>query len=181
MPACSVKGSPVRRGRSPIGSPLPRPRCGWGLIGGDFRAHPVGYFIENILKYLDARQIELFIYSNNPYDDAISEALAGLIPNWRNVHGVSVKKVVDYIRDENLHILIDLAGHTGYNRLDVFPYRPAPVQVTWLGYPSTTGVAAMDWIIADPTGVRKQTAGTSPRRSGTCRTPACASRHRVRS
>jgi predicted O-linked N-acetylglucosamine transferase (SPINDLY family) len=124
-----------------------------GLIGGDFRAHPVGYFIENILKYLDASQIELFIYSNNPYDDAISEALAGLIPNWRNVYGVSVKKVVDYIRDENLHILIDLAGHTGYNRLDVFPYRPAPVQVTWLGYPSTTGVAAMDWLIADPTGV----------------------------
>lgn len=127
-----------------------------GLIGGDFRAHPVGYFLENILKYLDDSKIELFIYSNNPYDDHISEALAGLIPNWRNIHGVSVRKVVDYIRDENLHVLVDLAGHTGYNRLDVFPYRPAPVQVTWLGYPSTTGVAAMDWLIADETGVPRE-------------------------
>lgn len=134
-------------------SPPTAPPLRLGLIGGDFRAHPVGYFLENLLKYLDRSKVELFVYSNNPYDDHISEVLAGLIPNWRNVHGVSVKKVVDYIRDENLHVLIDLAGHTGYNRLDVFPYRPAPVQATWLGFFSTTGVEAIDWIIADPTGV----------------------------
>lgn len=140
-------------------NPPATPPLRLGLIGGDFRAHPVGYFLENILKYLDGSKIELFVYSNNPYDDHISEALAALIPNWRNVHGVSVKKVVDYIRDENLHVLIDLAGHTGYNRLDVFPYRPAPVQATWLGFFSTTGVQEIDWIIADPTGVPQANQG----------------------
>ena len=130
-----------------------------GLIGGDFRAHPVGYFLENILKYLDAAKVELFVYSNNPYDDHISAALANLVPNWRNVHGVSTAKVVEYIREENLHVLIDLAGHTGYNRLDVFPWRPAPVQASWLGFFSTTGVEAIDWLLTDPTGVPEQNQG----------------------
>lgn len=124
-----------------------------GLIGGDFRNHPVGFFLENLLRHLDRQRLEVHVYCNNEKSDDMTDTLKTLVPHWSEVYGVHNRVVAEAIHAQGIHVLIDLAGHTGDNRLSLFPWRAAPVQVAWLGYFATTGVAEMDWIIADPVGV----------------------------
>lgn len=124
-----------------------------GLIGGDFRNHPVGFFLENLLRHLDRQRLEVHVYCNNEKSDDMTETLKTLVPHWTEVYGVHNRVVAKTIHEQGIHVLIELAGHTGDNRLSLFPWRPAPVQVAWLGYFATTGVAEMDWIIADRVGV----------------------------
>ncbi|MFA7242930.1 MAG: tetratricopeptide repeat protein [Sulfuricellaceae bacterium] len=124
-----------------------------GLVSGDLRNHPVGYFLESLLAALASHasgRLEMIAYSNHARSDALTERLKASCHGWHSVAGLSDASLAQQIRDDGIDILIDLAGHTAYNRLPLFAWKPAPVQASWLGYFATTGVAAMDYFIADP-------------------------------
>ncbi|HWR75669.1 MAG TPA: tetratricopeptide repeat protein [Thiobacillus sp.] len=122
-----------------------------GLVSGDLGQHPVGFFLQNVMKCLDPQKLEVFAYATAKRKDALNEQLRRSIPNWREASEskMSDEALASQIRADGIDILIDLAGHTGKNRLPVFAWKPAPVQVSWLGYLGTTGLGAMDYILAD--------------------------------
>lgn len=120
-----------------------------GYVSPDFRSHVVAQFLEPLLKHHDRSQIELYAYANVAKPDAVTERLKTLFDAWRDIHRRPPEQVAAQIRQDNVHILVDLAGHTSGNRLDVFVLRPAPVQVSYLGYPNTTGLDAIDYRITD--------------------------------
>tara|TARA_X000001036_G_scaffold411835_1_gene424889 strand:- start:234 stop:2306 length:2073 start_codon:yes stop_codon:yes gene_type:complete len=121
-----------------------------GFVSADLRNHPVGYFLENILNSIDKSRIKLFAYSNLKKEDELSERIKPAFSSWKQIINKSDKDTAELIHDDGIHILFDLSGHTAKNRLPVFAYKPAPIQVTWLGYWATTGVAEMDYILGDP-------------------------------
>jgi predicted O-linked N-acetylglucosamine transferase (SPINDLY family)/SAM-dependent methyltransferase len=124
-----------------------------GLVSGDLRDHPVGHFIEGVLSALSLNsreQLSLIAYANHSVSDPLAERIKSSCLIWRSVVGLSDESLARQIRDDGIDILIDLSGHTGQSRLPVFAWKPAPVQVSWLGYFATTGLAAMDYLIADP-------------------------------
>ncbi len=120
-----------------------------GFVSGDFINHPVGYFIENLLKHLDQASFELIAYPTVPHVDALTVRIKSYFSAWKPFFGMDDEAAAALIHDDRIHILIDLAGHTRYNRLPVFARKPAPVQVSWLGYFATTGLKEMDYLIAD--------------------------------
>jgi predicted O-linked N-acetylglucosamine transferase (SPINDLY family) len=122
-------------------------------VSGDLYDHPVGFFFESVLAALRARtpaRLELTVYANGLNDDATTRRIRAAAHAWRVVAGLSDEHLVQVIRDDGIDVLVDLSGHTGRNRLPAFAWKPAPVQATWLGYFATTGVAAIDYLIADP-------------------------------
>lgn len=119
------------------------------FISQDFRKHSVAYFIEPILRHFDRGRFELVLYHDHFQIDTISDRLRGLANLWRNFVGQTHDQVEQMIRADAPDILIDLAGHTGMSRLPVFGRRVAPVQITYLGYPNTTGLRAMDYRFVD--------------------------------
>ncbi|OOG48455.1 peptide-binding protein [Polaromonas sp. A23] len=123
-----------------------------GLVSGDFCDHPVGYFLEGILAALasSALPLQLFAYPTRACDDTISQRIKAACTGWHPAAGLSDEDLAQKIHDDRIDILMDLSGHTAHNRLPVFAWKPAPVQVSWLGYFATTGVAAIDYLIADP-------------------------------
>jgi protein O-GlcNAc transferase len=124
-----------------------------GFVSADLRSHPVGYFIESVLAALStqtAGRLELFAYSNSPEADDVTERLKRYLKNWYSAVAKPDEVLARRIRDDEIDILIDLSGHTGKNRLPVFAWKAAPVQISWLGYFATTGVPAIDYLIADP-------------------------------
>ncbi|MDD4964724.1 MAG: tetratricopeptide repeat protein [Gallionella sp.] len=124
-----------------------------GLVSGDLNSHPVGYFIASILSALKtqaAGRLEIFAYPTHPRCDSLTEQIKSHCHVWHPAYGLSDARLVQRIQDDGIDILIDLAGHTAHNRLPVFAWQPAPVQASWLGYFATTGVAQMDYLIADP-------------------------------
>ncbi|HYD68958.1 tetratricopeptide repeat protein, partial [Azospirillum sp.] len=145
-------------------TPLPPPaaprdpdrRLRLGLVSGDLGRHPVAQFLLPLLRHLDPAAVEVHAYSNRAVEDATSAALRALTAGWRRTLGVSDRELARQIRADGIDILLDLAGHTNGNRLAVFAHRPAPLQVSWLGYPNTTGLGAIDYrltdAVADPEG-----------------------------
>jgi protein O-GlcNAc transferase len=131
-----------------------------GYVSPDFREHSVGYFIENLLANHDSGQVEVFCYADMVKPDATTDRLRELVPNWRDITGRADRDVGQLIRQDQIDVLVDLAGHTGGNRLVVFATKPAPVQVTYLGYFTTTGMDAVDYRItdafADPPGMTER-------------------------
>lgn len=121
-----------------------------GLVSGDLRKHPVGYFLANVVKYLAAEGIELHAYSNSAREDELSAELRRHCAGWRRIDPLSDQAVADLIREERIDLLLDLSGHTALHRLGIFARHPAPVQASWLGYFATTGVAEIDYFIGDP-------------------------------
>ncbi len=124
-----------------------------GLVSGDLRTHPVGYFVESMLAALASHatgRLELIAYPCHFLSDALTERIKASCCGWHSAVGLSDESLARRIRDDRIDILIDLSGHTAHNRLPMFAWKPAPVQVSWLGYFATTGVAAMDYLIADP-------------------------------
>ncbi len=124
-----------------------------GFVSGDFREHPVGFFLENALGLLVEKSIgrlECVAYSNHAFEDATTRRLRSYFQLWRSCVGLSDIALSKQVYDDAVDILIDLSGHTASNRLSMFAFKPAPVQVSWLGYFGTTGVAAMDYLLADP-------------------------------
>jgi len=128
----------------------PGARLRIGFISGDLRAHPVGYFLESVVAHLDPARFELFAYATQIDEDALTARLRPYFSAWHTLAGFSDAEAARKIHDDTLHILIDLAGHTADNRLPVLAWRPAPVQVAWLGYFASTGLATIDYIIGDP-------------------------------
>lgn len=120
-----------------------------GLVSGDLHQHPVGYFLESIVQNMDAAQIELIAYSNDAVQDALTLRIMPHFKEWYTVDTLSDQELAGKIHTDAIDILIDLSGHTQLNRLATFAWRPAPVQVSWLGYWASTGVKEIDYILVD--------------------------------
>lgn len=120
-----------------------------GFVSADLRKHPVGYFLESVLGELDRARIEPIAYSNGLFSDALTARLKPRFAQWRHVAEFGDAALAEAIRDDGIDILVDLSGHTGRNRLPMFAFRPAPVQISWLGYFATTGLAEIDYVLAD--------------------------------
>lgn len=130
-----------------------RPSLRVGLVSGDLRDHPVGYFLENILHHLKPDRIELVAYPTTREEDVLTTRIRPRFSLWRPLVGLSDEAAAGRIREDDIDILVDLSGHTAHNRLPLFAWKPAPVQATWLGYWASTGVAEIDYILADPVSV----------------------------
>jgi predicted O-linked N-acetylglucosamine transferase (SPINDLY family) len=120
-----------------------------GYVSGDFRQHAVSHFFEALLSHHDREQVEVFLYSNNPKDDLVTERIKQGSDHWRDLVGLTDEAARQRIADDCVDVLVDLAGHSAHNRLGVFALRAAPVQAHYLGYPATTGLTEMDYWIGD--------------------------------
>jgi predicted O-linked N-acetylglucosamine transferase (SPINDLY family) len=120
-----------------------------GYVSPDFRTHSVARFIEPLLAHHDRSQVTVVCYNNFRLTDATAARLRGLAPVWRDVGWLSDEALEAQVVADGIDILVDLAGHSGDGRLTCFARKPAPVQVTWLGYPNTTGLRAVDYRITD--------------------------------
>jgi predicted O-linked N-acetylglucosamine transferase (SPINDLY family) len=121
-----------------------------GLVSGDLRNHPVGYFLEGILEHLDASRVELIAYPTVDKSDEITDAIRPRFAAWTPLAGKSDEAAARLIHADGVHVLLDLSGHTANNRLPIFAWKPAPVQSSWLGYFATTGISGIDYILGDP-------------------------------
>ncbi len=120
-----------------------------GYVSPDFRRHSVGTFIEPLLHAHDPAVVDIFCYAELRNPDPVTNRLQARADHWRVTVGMTDDALAQRIREDRIDILIDLAGHTSNNRLPMFAHKPAPLQVTWLGYPSTTGLATMDYRLVD--------------------------------
>ncbi|MBL0211105.1 MAG: tetratricopeptide repeat protein [Holophagaceae bacterium] len=127
-----------------------------GYVSPDFRRHSVAAFFEPLLAAHDRTRVEVHCYSQVAHPDDITRRLCSLSDHWLKVVGLSDDALAEVIQQDRIDVLVDLAGHTANNRLPLFARRPAPVQVTWLGYPNTTGMQAFSARftdeVADPQG-----------------------------
>lgn len=124
-----------------------------GLVSGDLRRHPVGYFLDTVLQAIRAQagdRLELIGYPTQALSDALTHRLKACCAAWHPLVGLDDATAARRIADDDIDILIDLSGHTAHTRLSVFAWRPAPVQVSWLGYFATTGLQEMDHFLSDP-------------------------------
>jgi len=124
-----------------------------GLVSGDLRQHVVAYFLDNFVKNIDASNIELIAYSTSSQEDAVTADLKSDFSGWKSLVGLSDYAAAEFIHNDGLHVLLDLSGHSAGTRLPIFAWKPAPLQVSWLGYFATTGLQAMDYFVADEVGV----------------------------
>lgn len=120
-----------------------------GYVSPDFCAHPVASFIEPILQHHDRQRHHVFCYDDVSQPDAVNQRLQGHVETWRKTRHLSDAQLFKIITNDRIDILVDLAGHTAGNRLGLFAKKPAPIQVTYLGYPNTTGLRAIDYRITD--------------------------------
>ena len=120
-----------------------------GFVSGDLINHPVGYFAEGVMRHLDQSRFELVAFPTTPKVDDLTHRLQSLCQGWLPLFGKNDQEAASLIHQQGVHVLIDLSGHTADNRLPVFAHRPAPVQVSWLGYFATTGLPEMDYFVGD--------------------------------
>lgn len=124
-----------------------------GFVSGDFKGHPVSFFLMGLLEAIDRTRFELFAYSTVRFEDDYTQKIKAAVDSFQLLSMAGDEPAARQIHDDGIDILVDLAGHTGNGRLPVFAYRPAPVQVSWLGYFASTGVAEMDYVLVDPVAV----------------------------
>lgn len=142
--------APLRALQRPhTNTPDPARRLRIGYLSGDFFRHAVSNFIEPVLQEHDRQAVEVFCYATNAHVDDQTTVLRQLAHHWRDVAPLSDDELAQRIRDDAIDILVDLSAHTAGHRLLVFARKPAPVQITWLGYPTTTGLRSMDYRISD--------------------------------
>jgi predicted O-linked N-acetylglucosamine transferase (SPINDLY family) len=120
-----------------------------GYLSPDFRAHSCAFFIEPLLSAQDRARLEIYAYSTTPSEDAVTRRFRELVDHWRSVRYLDDVALARLVCDDEIDILVDLAGHTGGGRPLALALRPAPLVVTWLGYPNTTGLKAVDYRITD--------------------------------
>ncbi|TXC88182.1 tetratricopeptide repeat protein [Paraburkholderia azotifigens] len=120
-----------------------------GFVSGDLRTHPVGIFTESVLSHIDPLRIELIAYPTNDVVDDTTHRLRPLFDAWTPLWKLSRDAAAQRIVDDGIDILLDMSGHTAFNRLPVFAMKPAPVQVTWLGFFASTGVEQIDYVLGD--------------------------------
>jgi predicted O-linked N-acetylglucosamine transferase (SPINDLY family) len=130
--------------------PDPERRLRIGYVSPDFCNHVNSFFTIPLLSNHDHQQVEIIGYADVVRPDSVTQQLRGYSDVWRNTVGLSDEQLAGLIRDDRVDILVDLAMHTVKNRLLVFARQPAPVQVTWLAYPGTTGLPTIDYRLTDP-------------------------------
>jgi predicted O-linked N-acetylglucosamine transferase (SPINDLY family) len=131
-------------------TPQPGRQLRIGFVSGDLRNHAVASFVEPMFRELSGRPgLVLHAYCTHPLHDDVTARLRSHMPQWRDVNALDDDALAALIRADGIDILIDLSSHTAYNRLPVFARKPAPVQVSWLGYPGTTGLTAIDYYLHD--------------------------------
>ena len=127
----------------------PERRLRIGYVSADFREHALSYFIEPALELHDRAAFDVFCYHSARVVDDVTRRLMKHVEQWREIADLDDAQAVDLIRRDGIDVLVDLSGHLRGNRLLVFARKPAPVQMTYLGYPNTTGMAAMDYRLTD--------------------------------
>ncbi|MGM9426445.1 O-linked N-acetylglucosamine transferase family protein [Hydrogenophaga sp. MI9] len=146
------RGDALCRGIAP--KPHPRTRAPGplrvGLLSADFRAHSVGWFLAGFLPLLDSAQVRVTAYNNGTRSDALTARLRAACSDWHDIHALGDAAAADLIASYGLDVLLDLSGMTAGHRLGVLARKPAPLQVSWLGYFSSTGMPTIDWVLADP-------------------------------
>ncbi len=140
-----------RRGTANVFTNVPdcERRLRIGYVSPDFRRHVVMRFFEPILDAHDRTRFEVYAYAEVDRPDAITEQVQRRVNVWRLTNRHTDTQVAEQIRRDSIDILVDLGGHTGNSRLTVFTHKPAPIQVTYLGYAGTSGLATMDYRITD--------------------------------
>ena len=121
-----------------------------GYISPNFCDHCQALFLTPLLSQHDRKVVEVFCYSDVAVEDTVTQKLRQLAHEWRDTAGLSDERLAELVRSDRIDILVDLSLHMARHRLLVFARKPAPVQVSWLGYPGTTGVAAIDYRLTDP-------------------------------
>jgi predicted O-linked N-acetylglucosamine transferase (SPINDLY family) len=129
--------------------PHPERRLKLGFLSPDLGRHPVGYFLAPLLPALDPERLEVVCYSDRTAEDDLTHAIAQASAAFHRTYGIADPDLDRRIRQDRIDILFDLAGHTAHNRLPLFARKPAPIQVSWLGYFDTTGLPAMDYLLSD--------------------------------
>jgi len=119
-----------------------------GYVSPDFRKHAVSYFLAPIY-FCNKEEFEIFAYSKTIKEDGVTQKIKQSVDHWRDIRLMDHDAAADLIEEDKIDILVDLAGHTANNGLMIFARKPAPIQVTWLGYPSTSGMKAIDYKISD--------------------------------
>jgi protein O-GlcNAc transferase len=135
-----------------------------GYVSPDFKEHPVGRFLLPLLANHDKSQVEVFAYAQVFRSDATTERFRSHVDGWRSVVGLSDDQAADLIRQDRIDILVDLAMHTANNRLLIFARKPAPIQVSYLGYPDTAGLTSIDYRLSDVHADPPATADSFPER-----------------
>ena len=140
---------PFERWRDRVPDPNPKRRLRIGLISPDFCRHAVSYFVEPLLEQWDRKKLEITLYSCGEQFDDYSARLQDKADRWVNLHGHSDEACLNQILQDEIDILVDLAGHTAGNRLPIFGAKAAPIQTTYLGYYGTTGLSQVDYWLTD--------------------------------
>lgn len=140
--------APQRFTHAPRRDPAKRLKIGY--VSPDFRRHAVAFFIEPILARHDKAQVEVFCYYSHVINDEFTARIRADADHWIPCRSMSDQQLAERIHADGIDILVDLAGHTAGNRLLAFARKPAPVQLTYIGYPSTTGLTTMDYRLTDP-------------------------------
>jgi len=157
----SQRAQEARRYGSRVAAGVPEPFRSWlceaqptrlrvGLVSGDLGEHAVGHFLEGVLACLDRSRVEVFAYPTIERQDALAARIRPMFSAWTPIAGLDDEAAARRIHADGIHILCDLSGHTEFTRLPVFAWKPAPVQLAWLGHAGTTGIDAIDYILADP-------------------------------
>jgi len=127
----------------------PNRRLKVGYVSPDFRRHPVACFIEPVIKVHSNEYFDVYCYSNSKIRDQVTERIQRYADHWRDITEITDEEASGLIRVDEIDILVDLAGYTGDNRVQLFARKPAPIQVSWIGYLTTTGLSAINYKIAD--------------------------------
>lgn len=133
-----------------VNEPRPDRRLRLAYVSPNFREHPVSFFLEPILACHDHHDFEVICYSDTVQPDDVTARLRACADAWHDTVRLSDENLAGQIRADGIDILVDLTLHMQDNRMGLFARKPAPVQVTYLGYPSTTGLPTMDYQITDP-------------------------------
>ena len=140
--------------RNPIKRPPPRPKDGrirLGFMSSDLRNHPVGYFALPLFQHIDRARFDVYCYSFYTGEaDSAQKFITSQVTAFRWVKAISDRGAAQMVADDQLDMLIELGGSTHMNKLESLAYRPAPLQASWLGYPHSAGLSAIDYLVVDP-------------------------------
>lgn len=127
----------------------PERRLRLGFVSGDFHQHSVAFFLRPVLENIDHDRFEVFCYSTGLRTDDWTCAFQRLADVWVDSATMRQQTLAERIRADAIDLLVDLSGHTKRNALLAFMARPAPIQITWIGYPNTTGLSSLDYRLVD--------------------------------
>lgn len=127
----------------------PERRLRVGFVSGDLRVHSVSYFMQGVMQALDHRNFEFHAYYTSPTGDARTREFMSLFHHWHHIHDLPAHRVAQQVRNQRIDILIDLVGYTNHSMTEIFVLRPAPVQISWIGYPNTSGMPEIDYRLTD--------------------------------